>query len=31
MLTFEDQYLFGGGPRYGHLLLDLVAAIHSTP
>ena len=28
VLTFEDQYLFGAGPRYGRLLLELVDAIH---
>jgi len=28
VLTFEDQYLFGAGPRYGQLLLELVHAIH---
>ena len=30
VLTFEDQYLFGAGPRYGRLLLDLVESIHQT-
>lgn len=28
VLTFEDQFLFGAGPRYGRLLLELVDAIH---
>jgi len=28
VLTFEDQYLLGAGPRYGQLLLELVDAIH---
>lgn len=28
VLTFEDQLLFGAGPRYGRLLLELVHAIH---
>ena len=28
VLTFEDQYLLGAGPRYGQLLLELVHAIH---
>jgi iron complex transport system substrate-binding protein len=30
VLAFEDQYLFGAGPRYGQLLLELVHAIHQT-
>jgi len=28
VLTFEDQFLFGAGPRYGQLLRELVDAIH---
>ncbi len=31
VLTFEDQYLFGAGPRYGQLLLELIESIHHQP
>ena len=28
ILAYEDQYLLGGGPRFGRLLQDLVADLH---
>jgi hypothetical protein len=29
VLSFEDQYLLGLGPRTGQALMDLVKALHS--
>ena len=29
VIAREDQYLLGGGPRTGQLLLDLLAELHS--
>ena len=29
--AFEDQYLFGIGPRIGHVLDDVVTALHEPP